>query len=91
MTNAFETTKTILQSRTVWANTIGLVSLGLSAFGYGTLDVGGLTDALLQTVTAGSFTPAVRRSVACLNAKGAHTVTTLETTSMTMAATTRSL
>lgn len=51
----FQTTKSILQSRTVWANLIGLVSLGLSMFGYGSLDVGGLTDAILQTVTAGSF------------------------------------
>lgn len=55
MANSFETTKSILQSRTVWANVIGLVSLGLSALGYGTLDVGGLTEAILQTVTAGSF------------------------------------
>ena len=55
MPNSFENTKTILQSRTVWANLIGLASLGLSIFGYGALDVGGLTDAILQTVTAGSF------------------------------------
>lgn len=55
MTNTLETTKTILQSRTVWANLIGLASLGLAASGYGALDVGGLTDAVLQTVTAGSF------------------------------------
>lgn len=48
-------TKSILQSRTVWANLIGLASLGLSLFGYGSLDVGGLTDAVLQAVTAGSF------------------------------------
>lgn len=51
----FQTTKAILQSRTVWANLIGLASFGLSMFGYGSLDVGGLTDAILQTVTAGSF------------------------------------
>lgn len=55
MTKTLETTKTILQSRTVWANLIGLASLGLSALGYGALDVGGLTEAVLQTVTAGSF------------------------------------
>ena len=55
MANSFETTKSILQSRTVWANVIGLVSIGLSALGYGTLDVGGLTEAILQTVTAGGF------------------------------------
>lgn len=55
MTNTFEKAKTILQSRTVWANLIGLASLGLSALGYGALDVGGLTEAVLQTVTAGSF------------------------------------
>lgn len=55
MPNVFENTKTVLQSRTVWANVIGLASLGLSIFGYGGLDVGGLTDAVLQTVTAGSF------------------------------------
>ncbi len=55
MTIALQDTKTILQSRTVWANVIGLASLGLSLFGYGGLDVGGLTDAVLQTVTAGSF------------------------------------
>lgn len=55
MPSSFETTKTILQSRTIWANLIGLASLGLSFFGYGALDVGGLTDAVLQTVAAGSF------------------------------------
>ena len=55
MSASFETTKTILQSRTIWANLIGLASLGLSLFGFGALDVGGLTDAVLQTVTAGSF------------------------------------
>lgn len=55
MPNTLETTKSILQSRTVWANLIGLASLGLSLFGYGGIDVGGLTDAVLQTVTAGSF------------------------------------
>lgn len=49
------TTKSILESRTVWANLIGLASLGLSIFGYGALDVGGLTDAVLQMVAAGSF------------------------------------
>jgi len=53
--NQLSETKSILQSRTVWANLIGLASFGLSLFGYGSLDVGGLTDAVLQTVTAGSF------------------------------------
>ena len=55
MTTQFDATKTVLQSRTVWANVIGLASLALSMAGYGSLDVGGLTDAVLQTVTAGSF------------------------------------
>ena len=55
MSDTFEATKPALQSRTVWANIIGLASLSLSFFGYGSLDVGGLTDAVLQTVAAGSF------------------------------------
>jgi lysozyme family protein len=55
MNDALEATKTALQSRTIWANMIGLASLGLSFFGYGALDVGGLTDAVLQTIAAGSF------------------------------------
>jgi len=49
--------KTILSSRTVWANLIGLAALGLGLFG---LDVTGLenpafADAIAQVVAAGGF------------------------------------
>lgn len=50
-------TKTLLQSRTVWANVVGFASLGLSLMGFQTtgLDVGLVTDRLLEFVAAGSF------------------------------------
>lgn len=50
-------TKSILQSRTVWANLIGLAALALSRFGYsiGEEDQAKLLDAALQTVAAASF------------------------------------
>jgi hypothetical protein len=49
--------KTILASRTVWSNLIGLAALGLGLFG---LDVTGLEspaflEAVAQVVAAGSF------------------------------------
>lgn len=50
-------TKSILTSRTLWANTIGLFALGLSALGFNTstLDTSALTESLFQAVAAGSF------------------------------------
>lgn len=52
-----DTTKSLLASRTLWANAIGLLAVGLSAFGFntGALDVGALTDQIFQGVAAGSF------------------------------------
>ncbi len=52
-----DTTKSLLASRTLWANAIGLLAVGLSAFGFNTsvLDVGALTDHIFQGVAAGSF------------------------------------
>jgi lysozyme family protein len=52
-----ETTKSLLASRTLWANAIGLVSVGLAAFGFNTtgLDAGVITEQLFQAVAAGSF------------------------------------
>jgi hypothetical protein len=52
-----ETTKGVLASRTIWANLIGLASVGLGLAGVktGSMDVNGLTDAAVQIVTAGSF------------------------------------
>lgn len=49
--------KSILASRTLWANTIGLLALGGSALGFNTstLDVAALTDSLFQVIAAGSF------------------------------------
>ncbi len=50
-------TKSILSSRTVWANLVGLGALGLSAFGFNTsgLDAGLVADAVLQAVTGASL------------------------------------
>ena len=50
-----ENTQPIYASRTIWANVIGVVSFVLSLTGHGGLDTTGLTDAVLQLVTAGSF------------------------------------
>jgi hypothetical protein len=49
--------KSIFASRTVWANLIGLVSLGLGLFGFSTSDVdaGALAEAAAQLVAATSF------------------------------------
>ncbi|MCU0817886.1 MAG: glycoside hydrolase family 108 protein [Beijerinckiaceae bacterium] len=49
--------KALLQSRTVWANVVGLGSLALSVMGFQTvgLDQSVLTDRLLEVVAAGSF------------------------------------
>ncbi|MCA0405270.1 MAG: glycoside hydrolase family 108 protein [Proteobacteria bacterium] len=54
---AMDATKSILTSRTLWANTIGLLALGLSALGFNTatLDTSAITDSLFQLVAAGSF------------------------------------
>jgi hypothetical protein len=50
-------TKSILASRTVWANLVGLAALGLSVLGYGpdAIDKTAVTEAVLQMVAAGSF------------------------------------
>lgn len=50
-------TKTILASRTVWANLIGLVALILGLFGFdaSSLTAGAFLDALVQCVAAASF------------------------------------
>ncbi|MBF9232073.1 hypothetical protein [Microvirga alba] len=50
-------TKTILASRTVWANIIGLVALLLSVLGFDATDLGtsALTEAVVQLVAAASF------------------------------------
>lgn len=50
-------TKTVLESRTVWANVIGFAALLGSAFGYeaSAADQAGLADALLKVVAGGSF------------------------------------
>jgi hypothetical protein len=49
--------KNLLQSRTVWANGVGLVALLLSVFGFQSvaLDREQLVDAILQVVAGGSF------------------------------------
>ena len=50
-------TKNVLASRTVWANLIGLASVGLGMFGVktGSIDANGLADAAAQLVAGGSF------------------------------------
>ena len=50
-------TKTILASRTVWANLIGLaaVILGLFGFDASALDGGAFQEALVQFIAAASF------------------------------------
>lgn len=50
-------TKTLLASRTLWSNVIGLTAVGLSLAGFDTklLDPGALADAALQVVAAGGF------------------------------------
>ena len=50
-------TKSILASRTVWANVLGLAAIVLSLFGVdaGSVDVNGLAEAAAQLVAAGSF------------------------------------
>lgn len=50
-------TKTILASRTVWANLVGLAALGLSLFGFdaSALNADAFAEALVQLVAAGSF------------------------------------
>lgn len=52
-----DTNKSLLTSRTLWANAVGLAALGLSALGYNTagIDTAAVTDSLFQAVAAGSF------------------------------------
>jgi hypothetical protein len=49
--------KTFLQSRTVWANIVGLVALAAAARGveFGQEEANRLAEACLQIVTAASF------------------------------------
>lgn len=55
--STMDTTKTILASRTVWANLIGFASVGLGLLGVktGSIDANGLADAAAQIVAGGSF------------------------------------
>lgn len=50
-------TKTLLASRTIWANLIGLVALGLGLLGFdaSALDTGAFTEAAVQMIAAASF------------------------------------
>ncbi|NBJ11519.1 hypothetical protein [Microvirga arsenatis] len=50
-------TKSILASRTVWANLVGLAALVLGLFGFdaSALATGSFEEALVQLVAAGSF------------------------------------
>ena len=50
-------TKTILASRTVWANLIGLAALILGLFGFDAsiLNAGAFQEALVQFIAAASF------------------------------------
>ena len=50
-------TKTILASRTIWSNLIGLVALVLGLFGLdgSALATGAVEEALVQLIAAGSF------------------------------------
>lgn len=52
-----EIAKTFFSSRTIWANVIGMIALGLSWFGFDTssVDKGAVTDNILQAVAALSF------------------------------------
>jgi hypothetical protein len=49
--------KSILESRTVWANLVGLFALGLSGLGFSTVafDSGQIVDAILNIVAGASF------------------------------------
>lgn len=50
-------TKTILASRTIWSNLVGLAALGLGLFGFdaSALKADAFAEALVQLVAAGSF------------------------------------
>ena len=50
-------TKSILASRTVWANLVGLVALALGLLGFDTreLDQAALVESILQIIAAASF------------------------------------
>ena len=52
-------TKTILASRTIWANLIGLAALVLGLFGFdtSTLATGAFEEALVQLIAAGASWP----------------------------------
>ena len=68
--------KSILASRTVWANVIGLAAMGLALVGIdtGDLDVDRLAEAAAQLVAAGSFVASTLfRVAATRQLKGAIT------------------
>jgi hypothetical protein len=50
-------TKSILASRTIWANLIGFAALALGLFGFdaSALSTGAFEEALVQLIAAGSF------------------------------------
>ena len=50
-----DNTQPFYMSRTIWSNFVGLLSFALTVTGHGGFDVNGITDALLQLATAGSF------------------------------------
>jgi hypothetical protein len=52
-----DTSKGVFASKTVWANLVGLASIGLGLAGVDTasIDSGGLADALSQIVAGASF------------------------------------
>lgn len=56
-TDIMTNTKDILSSRTVWANTVGLlaVAAGLLGLDVSSLDANALSEALVQVIAAGSF------------------------------------
>ena len=57
--------KSMLASRTVWANLVGLVSVGLALAGVdtGDLDVNRVAESAAQLVAAASFIAATRRLI----------------------------
>jgi lysozyme family protein len=56
-TTIMDLTKTILSSRTIWANAVGFAALALSLFGFDTsgVDKAQLTETLLQVIAGVSF------------------------------------
>lgn len=67
--------KTVLASRTVWANLIGLASVGLGFAGVqtGSIDQAGLAEALAQTVAGISFVASTFFRISATRQIGAKT------------------